>query len=58
MALKKAGLHDKQSPRDIFFELSKIHFIELNDLIPYIKYLSLERLDEKMGLELFSKNRS
>lgn len=59
MALKKADLLDKQSPKDILLELSKVYLIQLNDcnIISEIPK-KLERLDEKMGLELFPKNRS
>jgi transposase len=59
MALKKANLLDKQSPKDILLELSKVYMIELNDcnIISEIPK-KLERLDEKMRLELFPKNRS
>ena len=59
MALKKADLLDKQSPKDILIELSKVHLIQLNDcnIISELPK-KLERMDEKMGLELFPKNRS
>jgi transposase len=59
MALKKADLLDKQSPKDILLELSKVYLIQLNDcnIISEVPK-KLERMDEKMGLELFPKNRS
>lgn len=59
MALKKANLLDKHSPKDLLFELSKVYLIELNDcnIISEIPK-NLERLDEKMGLGLFPKSRS
>lgn len=59
MALKNADLLDKQSPKDILLELSKVYLIELNDcnIISEIPK-KLERLEEKLGLELFPKNRS
>jgi transposase len=59
MALKKANLLDKQSPKDVLLELSKVYLIELIDcnIISEIPK-KLERLDEKLGLELFPKSRS
>ena len=59
MALKKADLLDKQSPKDILLELSKVYLIQLNDcnIISEVPK-KLEKIDEKMGLELFPKNRS
>lgn len=59
IALKKADLLDKQSPKDILLELSKVYLIQLNDcnIISEVPK-KLERMDEKMGLELFPKNRS
>ena len=59
MALKKADLLDKQSPKDILLELSKVYLIQLNDcnIISEVPK-KLERMDEKMGFELFPKNRS
>jgi transposase len=59
VALKKADLLDKQSPKDILLELSKVYLIQLNDcnIISEVPK-KLERMDEKMGLELFPKNRS
>ena len=59
MALKKADLLDKQSPKDILLELSKVYLIQLNDcnIISEVPK-KVERMDEKMGLELFPKNRS
>jgi len=59
IALKKADLLDKQSPKDILLELSKVYLIQLNDcnIISEIPK-KLERMDEQMGLELFPKNRS
>lgn len=53
MALKKADLLDKQSPKDILLELSKVYLIQLNDcnIISEVPK-KLERMDEKMGLEL------
>jgi len=59
MALKKADLLDRLSPKDILLELSKVYLIQLNDcnIISEIPK-KLEKMDEKMGLELFPKNRS
>jgi transposase len=59
MALKKADLLSKQSPIDILLELSKVYLVELNDcnLISEIPR-KLEKLDEKLGLNLFPKKRS
>lgn len=59
MVLKKADLLDKQSPKDILLELSKVYLIQLNDcnIISEVPK-KLEKIDEKMGLELFPKNRS
>jgi hypothetical protein len=59
MALKKADLLSKMSPKDVLLELSKIFLVELNDcnLISEIPK-KLEKLDEKLGLCLFPKNRS
>lgn len=59
MALKKADLLSKQSPIDVLLELSKVYLVELNDcnLISEIPK-KLEKLDEKLGLNLFPKKRS
>jgi hypothetical protein len=59
MALKKADLLSNMSPKDVLLELSKIYLIELNDcnLISEIPR-KLDKLDEKLGLYLFPKNRS
>jgi len=59
MALKKADLLSNMSPKDVLLELSKIYLVELNDcnLISEIPR-KLEKLDEKLGLDLFPKNRS
>lgn len=59
MALKNADLLDKLSPKDILLELSKVYLIQLNDcnIISEIPK-KLEKMDQKMGLELFPKNRS
>jgi len=59
MALKKADLLDRLSPKDILLELSKVYLIQLNDcnIISEIPK-KLEKMDQKMGLELFPKNRS
>ena len=54
MALKKADLLDKQSPKDILLELSKVYLIQLNDcnIISEVPK-KLERMEEKMGSSLF-----
>jgi hypothetical protein len=59
MALKKADFLGKMSPKDVLLELSNIYLVELNDcnLISEIPR-KLEKLDEKLGLYLFPKNRS
>jgi transposase len=59
IALRKADLLSKQSPIDILLELSKVYLVELNDcnLISEIPR-KLEKLDEKLGLDLFPKKRS
>lgn len=59
MALKKADLLDKLSPKDILLELSKVYLVELNDcnIITEIPK-KLEKLEDKLGLELFPKIRS
>ena len=59
MALKKAALLRKQSPKDILFDLSKVYLVELNDcnIISEIPR-KLETLDAKLGFNLFPKNRS
>ena len=59
MALKKADLLSEQSPIDILLELSKVYLVELDDcnLISEIPR-KLEKLDEKLGLNLFPKKRS
>ena len=59
MALKKADLLSKLSPMDILLELSKVYSVELDDcnLISEIPR-KLEKLDEKLGLDLFPKKRS
>jgi len=59
MALRKANLLDKQSPKDILLELSKVYLVELNDcdIISEIPK-KVEKLDEKLGLDLFPKRRS
>jgi transposase len=59
MALKKADLLKKQSPKDILLDLSKVYLVELNDcnIISEIPR-KLEMLDAKLGLNLFPKNRS
>ena len=59
MKSKKADLLSKQSPKDILLELSKVYLVELNDcnLISEIPK-KLEKIDEKLGLNLFPKNRS
>jgi transposase len=59
IALKRADLLDKLSPKDVLLELSKVYLIELVDgkIISEIPK-KLEKLDEKLGLELFPKNRS
>jgi len=59
IALKKANLLDKQSPKDVLLDLSKVYFIELNDcnIISEVPK-KLELLEQKLGLELFPKNRS
>ena len=59
MALKKADLLSKQSPKDILLELSKVYLVELNDCILISEIpKKLEKIDEKLGLNLFPKNRS
>jgi transposase len=59
IALRKANLLDKQSPKDILLELSKVYLVELNDcdIISEIPK-KVEKLDEKLGLNLFPKRRS
>jgi transposase len=59
MALKKADLLRKQSPKDILLDLSKVYLVELNDcnIISEIPR-KLETLDAKLGFNLFPKNRS
>jgi hypothetical protein len=59
MALKKADLLKKQSPKDVLLDLSKVYLVELNDcnIISEIPK-KLEKLDTKLGFNLFPKNRS
>lgn len=59
MALKKADLLKKMSPKDVLLDLSKVYLVELNDcnLISEVPK-KLEILDEKLGLEIFPKRRS
>lgn len=59
IALKKVDLLHKLSPKDVLLELSKVYLIELTDcnIISEIPK-RVERLDEKLKLELFPKNRS
>jgi Transposase len=59
MALKKADLLSKLSPKDVLLDLSKVYLVELDDcnLISEIPK-KLEQLDEKLGLDLFPKQRS
>jgi hypothetical protein len=59
IALKKANLLDKQSPKDVLLDLSKVYFVELNDcnIISEVPK-KLELIEQRLGLELFPKNRS
>ena len=59
MALKKADLSSKLSPKDILLDMSKVYLVELDDcnLISEIPK-KLEKLDGKLGLNLFPKQRS
>jgi transposase len=59
MVLKKADLLDKHSPKDLLLDLSKVYLVELNDcnIISEVPK-KLEVLEQKMGLDLFPKNRS
>jgi len=59
MALKKADLSSKLSPKDILLDMSKVYLVELDDcnLISEMPK-KLEKLDEKLGLNLFPKQRS
>jgi len=59
MALKKADLLDKHSPKDLLLDLSKVYLVELNDcnIISEVPK-KLEVLEQKLGIDLFPKNRS
>jgi hypothetical protein len=59
MALKKADLLDKRSPKDLLLDLSKVYLVELNDcnIISEVPK-KLEVLEQKLGIDLFPKNRS
>jgi len=59
MALKKADLLDRYSPKDILLDLSKVYLVELNDcnIISEVPK-KLEVFEQKLGLDLFPKNRS
>jgi len=50
---------DKQSPKDVLLDLSKVYFVELNDcnIISEVPK-KLELIEQRLGLELFPKNRS
>lgn len=59
MALKKANLLDKYSPKDVLLDLSKVYLVELDDcnIISEVPR-KLEVLEQKLGLDLFPKSRS
>jgi transposase len=59
IALKNADLLSNYSPRDLLLDLSKVYFVELDDgnIISEVPK-KLDKLDAKMGLNLFPKNRS